>query len=63
VRRAEIVVGEETFRVHLRKEGLEIVPDTTPEEWVNRLVHALTVAAEGDVDQRAKLSRTGWAWR
>ncbi|MFZ0217504.1 MAG: hypothetical protein WAM30_16355 [Candidatus Dormiibacterota bacterium] len=63
VQRLEVRIGDAAFQLELKKDGLELLPAEPPEDWVGDLVQALTAAAEGDVDRRAALSRTGWAWR
>ena len=63
VRDLQLRAGRIEYRARWRREGLELHPEAEPAVWVDHLLADLTADAAADLDARAALSRTGWAWR
>jgi hypothetical protein len=63
VRELHVRAGPIEYRARWRRDSLELHPRAEPAEWVDHLVAGLTGDAAGDLERRAALSRTGWAWR
>jgi hypothetical protein len=63
VRELRVEAGGESFRARQRRGRLELAPEGSASEWVERLVAALTRRAAGDGDLRDALTRAGWALR
>ncbi len=63
VRALTIIVGSTNFTAKVAKGRLVLTPELAPARWVDRLLAALSAAAAGDADLRARLSRAGWKLR
>lgn len=53
----------EGFRARVRRDGLQLTPQTSPTEWSDRLLRDLSRRAAGDPDVRRAMTRAGWALR
>jgi hypothetical protein len=56
-------LGGRSFKVHWKKEVLEVEPPVHLTAWVDLLLTRLSDAAAGDADLRRAMLRSGWAMR
>jgi hypothetical protein len=56
-------LGGRSFKVHWKKEVLEVEPPVHLTAWVDLLLTRLSDAAAADADLRRAMLRSGWAMR